>query len=173
MLSFVTKKALRHTWLFCVLPSYITVDLEYCYKTSGNIFPMTRAMQKYCKWAYFAQQITSVVQVSSSAQETLPNLVRESICIILYLLENKMRFFPHIWCLNMWGCLKFMYPVPKWTSPNWIALNQTTSNHAKACIARAVASWQLYIPITHYRRCNCIPTKQCAQTYLHQYSKKL
>jgi len=37
-----------------------------------------------------------VMQLSAFAQETLPNLVRESICIIPYLLECKTRFFLEI-----------------------------------------------------------------------------
>jgi hypothetical protein len=33
---------------------------------------------------------------------------------MLYLLEDKARFFPQIWHLNVWGCLKFAYEVPNY-----------------------------------------------------------
>ena len=49
-----------------------------------------------------------------------------------------MRSFPEIWCLNIWGCLKFGYYVPKqtalyWTTPNHNALNQTMGSQTKSC----------------------------------------
>ena len=47
-----------------------------------------------------------------------------------YLLKCKVRFFPKIWCLNIWGVLKFMYEV------NWITLNQTMHSQTKACITK-------------------------------------
>jgi hypothetical protein len=33
-------------------------------------------------------------------------------------------------------CLKFMYEGPKWTAPNWIALNQTMQTQTKTRIAK-------------------------------------
>jgi len=35
---------------------------------------------------------------------------------ILFLYKCKMRFFPEIWCINVRGCLKFVYKVPDWTA---------------------------------------------------------
>ena len=104
----------------------------------GNIF--TKLGQHFCHDKYVAEisqmntlcltENISVMQVSFSAQETLHNLIRESICIVPYLLECKTRYFPEIWCLNMWGCLNVVYPVPKRTMPNKIAQNWTIRSQA-------------------------------------------
>jgi hypothetical protein len=39
-------KASRHVAILCVAVFYSTVDVEYFYKTSGNIFPMPHARCK-------------------------------------------------------------------------------------------------------------------------------
>jgi len=62
---------------------------------------------------------------------------------LLYLLNCKMRFFPYIWHLNMWGCLQFVHEVP-----NQIALNQTMWSQIKACTVKS--SCETCAPHRHY-----------------------
>ena len=45
--------------------------------------------------------------------------------------------FLEIWCLSMWGGLKFAYEGPYWTVPINIALNWTIWSQTKACIAKS------------------------------------
>jgi hypothetical protein len=47
-------------------------------------------------------------------------------------LNARWGFFPCIWCLNLWGLLKFMYEAP-----NQISLNRIMWSHTKACIAKS------------------------------------
>ena len=69
-------------------------------------------------WIYYITIVISLLHVSVAV-------------IIMYLVECKIRFFPEIWHLIKWGCLKFAYEVPNWTEPNWISLNQTMHNQPR------------------------------------------
>ena len=133
---------IQHCWCVIFLRNF------WQHFSHDNYVTKVLVMNKLC-----STENISLMQMSSPAQETLPNLVRESICIIPYLLESKTRFFPEIWCLNMWGCLKFMYPVPKWTAPNRIALNRTIRNKPRPALP---SSFQL----TPVHSCNILQKMQ-------------
>jgi hypothetical protein len=62
--------------------------------------------------------------------------------VVLYLL----------WCLNMWGNLKFVYEAL-----NWIALNHSIQSQTKTCITKSceICALEIYsavvIPYWHFR----------------------
>jgi hypothetical protein len=61
-----------------------------------------------------------------------------------YLQECNMRFFSSIWCLIMWGHLKFVYEATDQTTTNWIILIQTVLSQTKISTAKSscVDKWE-------------------------------
>jgi hypothetical protein len=91
-------KASRQAWLFCMLLFYTALLMWNIFtKLLSVFFPSHMYVAKVLLMnTLYSIENIPVMQVSTFAQVTLPDLVTESICIIPYLLECKTRFFPEI-----------------------------------------------------------------------------
>jgi hypothetical protein len=79
---------------------------------------------------------------------------------VLYWLLCKTRFFSDIWCLNIWGCLKFVYKVLNQTAPNQIAMQQTMRRQTKACITKSSCEICGLVRYCSAQNGNLLPTCQ-------------
>jgi len=59
-----------------------------------------------------------------------------------------MKLFPEIWCLTMWGHLKFVYEALNWTASDQITLSWTMYCQTKACITKL--SCEICAPLWYY-----------------------
>jgi hypothetical protein len=103
-----------------------------------------------------------------------------------YLRKCKTRFLPSIWCLNMWADLKFACEALNQTAPKQAAINQTTQNQTKACIAKSSCidkrenrGWlQLFdtvfflwtVPVVwSFKRARCFRSQRCCHLQAKRY----